>query len=125
MDVISTESAPAAIGPYSQAVKAGAYLFCSGQIGLDPETGKLAGDDVATQTRQVLANMGAVLSAAGLGYRDVVKTTIYLVDMGEFAEVNRLYGECFGDIKPARATVAVAALPLGARIEIECVAYRP
>ena len=119
---VFTPDAPAPIGPYSQAVRAGAFLFCSGQIPIDPQTGKLIEGDVAAQTRRVMDNIAALLAAAGTGFERVVKTTIYLVDMADFAAVNPVYGERFGTQPPARSTVAVAALPLGARIEIEVVA---
>jgi 2-iminobutanoate/2-iminopropanoate deaminase len=119
---IFTPDAPAPIGPYSQAVRAGTLLFCSGQIPLDPATGKLVDGDVAAQTRRVLDNIAALLTAAGTSYDRVVKTTIYLVDMADFTTVNPIYGERFGASPPARSTIAVAALPLGARIEIEVIA---
>jgi 2-iminobutanoate/2-iminopropanoate deaminase len=122
-ETIQTADAPAAIGPYSQAVAAGPYLFTSGQIGLDPASGQLVGGGVEAQTRQVIANVAAVLAAAGLAFADVVKTTIFLIDMDDFAAVNAIYGEAFGDAPPpARSTVAVAALPRGARVEIEAIA---
>ena len=114
--------APAPIGPYSQAIRIGAFLFCSGQIAIDPATGKLVNDDVAAQTRQVMNNIAAVLAAAGATFDNVVKTTIYLTEMSDFATVNPVYGERFGKTPPARSTVAVAALPLGSRVEIEVVA---
>ncbi|MBN2056058.1 hypothetical protein JW905_14105 [bacterium] len=120
---ISTAAAPAAVGPYSQAVQAGDWLFCSGQIGIDPTSGTLA-EGMLNQTVQVLANLKAVLRAAGLDVSQVVKTTIYLTDMADFPEVNRLYGDVFGSHRPARATVAVAALPLAALVEMDCVACR-
>jgi 2-iminobutanoate/2-iminopropanoate deaminase len=123
---ILTEDAPAPIGPYSQAVTRDGFLFCSGQVGLDPATGKLAGDDVATQARQAMNNIAAVLDAAGATFADVVKTTIYLADMADFATVNPVYGEHFTNgTPPARSTVAVAGLPLGARVEIEVTAVLP
>jgi len=122
MERIATDKAPAAVGPYAQAVKSGGLLFCSGQIGIDPRTGKLAGEDIETQAGQVLENMQKVLLAAGLGMKDVLKTTVFLVDMKEFPVVNAVYAEVFGDHRPARSTVQVAGLPLGARIEIECIA---
>lgn len=121
---IRTPSAPAAIGPYSQAVQAGDLIFTSGQIPLDPATGALVEGDVATQTRRVLDNLAAVLAAAGASFADVVKTTIYLIDMGDFAAVNAVYGERFLGAPPARSTVAVARLPKDARIEIDMVAVR-
>ncbi|MDE2482836.1 MAG: RidA family protein [bacterium] len=119
---IRTDDAPAPIGPYSQAVRAGKELFCSGQIALDPQTGELVGDDVAAQTDRALRNLGAVLAAAELSFEDVVKTTIFLVDMADFAAVNEVYARYFGESKPARSTVAVAGLPRGARVEIEAIA---
>lgn len=119
---ISTEAAPAAIGPYSQAVKAGDFLFFSGQIPLTPE-GKPVTGTIEQQTEQVMSNMQAVLAAAGLGFRDVVKTTIYLTDLGDFATVNEIYGSRFSDPAPARACVQVAALPKGVSIEIEWIAF--
>ncbi len=119
---IQTDQAPAAIGPYSQAVQAGNLLFCSGQIALSPESGLLAMSNIESQTRQVMANLGEVLKAAGAGWEDVVKTTIYLTDLGTFETVNRVYAEHFSDLPPARATVQVAALPKGAAVEIDAIA---
>jgi reactive intermediate/imine deaminase len=122
---IFTPSAPAPIGPYNQAVQSDGLIFCSGQIAIDPATGKLAAGDVSAQTLQVMRNIQAVLAAAGATFADVVKTTIFLVDMGDFAVVNAVYGERFADgVVPARSTVAVAMLPLGARVEIEAIARR-
>ncbi len=121
-ETIATDKAPAAIGPYAQAVKANGLLFCSGQIALDPKTGELVAGDVAAQTDRVMANIAAVLTAAGTGFGRVVKTTIFLADMGDFAVVNEIYGRSFPDHKPARSTVAVRSLPRGALIEIEVVA---
>ncbi len=122
---IDTIAAPGAIGPYSQAIAAGPYVFTSGQIGLDPMTAELVGDGVREQTRQVMANLAAVLAAAGLTFADVVKTTIFLVDMSEFAVVNAVYAESFeGMSPPARSTVAAAALPRAARVEIDAIALR-
>ena len=123
--IISTDLAPAAIGPYSQAVQAGGLLFCSGQIPLDPGTGEIVPGGVAEQTRRVLENLQAVLNAAELDFSHVVKTTIFLTDLGDFALVNDIYGEAFGEDPPARATVQVAALPKGASIEIEAIALCP
>jgi 2-iminobutanoate/2-iminopropanoate deaminase len=114
--------APAPIGPYNQAIRAGGFLFCSGQVAIDPVAGKLIDGDVAAQARQAMTNLGAVLAAGGASFDDVVKTTIFLVDMADFAAVNAAYGERFGETPPARSTVAVAALPLGARVEIEAIA---
>jgi 2-iminobutanoate/2-iminopropanoate deaminase len=125
MESIQTDSAPAAIGPYSQAARAAGLLFCSGQIALDPATGEMTGATVAEQARQVLTNLTAVLQAGGCGWQNVLKTTIYLVDMADFAAVNEVYAEALGNCRPARATVAVAALPKGALVEIDAVAARP
>lgn len=124
---VHTPSAPAPVGPYNQAVAAGGLLWCSGQIALDPAAGSLVGDgDVEAETRQVLANLQAVLTAAGVGPAQVVRTTVYLVDLADFARVNALYGEVFGaGVAPARACVQVAALPKGARVEIDAVAVLP
>jgi len=122
METISTKDAPKAIGPYSQAVKAGNFLFCSGQIGLDPKTGRLVGDDITTQTKQVLTNLEAVLKEAGSDLDKVVKTTIFLKSMSDFKTVNAIYADAFSDHKPARATVAVSTLPLDVLIEIDCIA---
>lgn len=120
---VSTEQAPKAIGPYSQAVRAGDFLFLSGQVALDPATGTLVPGGVEAETRQALANLTAVLAAGGASWADVVRTTIFLTDLGDFATVNRLYGEVTGDVPPARATVQVAALPRGAVVEIDAVAF--
>lgn len=120
-EVIATQSAPAAVGPYSQAIKASGLVFASGQLGLDPATGKLQ-DGLEAQTRQALANLSAVLDAAGASMADVVKTTIFLVDISQFATVNAIYGTAFPDQPPARSTVEVAGLPLGGLVEIEVVA---
>lgn len=121
---IETTAAPAAIGPYSQAIQAGNLLFLSGQIPLDPATGEMAAGGIEAQTRQVMGNLQAVLAAAGLDFSSLVKTTIYLVDLGEFATVNGIYGEYFATAPPARATVQVAALPKGALVEIDGIAVR-
>lgn len=123
IEKIETEAAPAAIGPYSQGVKAGDFLFCSGQIPIDPASGEVVAGDIAAQTERVMANMEAVLAAATLGFEQVVKTTIYLTDLGDFATVNEIYGRRFKGVPPARATVQVAALPKGVNVEIEWVAY--
>ena len=123
-ETIHTTAAPQAIGPYSQAVAAGPYLFTSGQIGLDPAAGTIVDGGVAAQTRQVMANIAAVLAAAGLTFADVVKTTIFLADMNDFAAVNAVYGESFTAAPPARSTVAAAGLPRGALVEIETIALR-
>lgn len=120
--VIATPAAPAAIGPYSQAIRAGNLVFTSGQIPLDPATGQMVTGDLTAETRRVLDNLAAVLAAAGVGFADVVKTTIFLTDMGDFAAVNALYAERFAGAPPARATVQVARLPKDARVEIEMIA---
>lgn len=122
--VISTDRAPAAIGPYSQAIDTGDLLFVSGQIPVDPATAKVVEGDVAAQTERVLDNLGAVLAAAGLEFRHVVRTTIFLTDLANFRTVNELYGKRFAGDFPARATVQVAALPLGVMVEIDAVASR-
>ena len=121
---IFTPDAPAPIGPYSQAILNGGDLYCSGQIPLDPATGEIVGGDISTQTERVLQNLGNVLHAAGFGFEDVVKTTIFLSDMSDFAAVNVVYEKYFGVSKPARSTFAAAGLPKGARIEIDCIAKR-
>lgn len=123
---IFSTSAPAPIGPYNQAVATDGLVFCSGQIAIDPVAGKLIEGDVADQTQQVMRNLEAVLAAAGTTFADVVKTTIFLVDMADFAIVNPIYGARFANsLAPARSTVAVSMLPLGALIEIEAIARRP
>jgi len=121
-EIISTENAPGAIGPYSQAIKANGMVFCSGQIPIDISTGEFVSDDVAEQADQVLKNLGAVLEAAGSGFDLVVKTTVFLADMSDFAAMNEVYARYFSDNKPARATVQAAGLPKGARVEIDCIA---
>ena len=121
-ETISTENAPGAIGPYSQAVRTGNLVFCSGQIPIDPATGEFISNDVAEQTRQVLKNLSAVLEAAGTDLNNVVKTTVFLADMNDFTAMNEIYAEFFSDNKPARATVQAARLPRDARVEIECIA---
>jgi 2-iminobutanoate/2-iminopropanoate deaminase len=122
MKAISTADAPAAIGPYSQAIHAGDLVFLSGQVPIDPKTGELVGGDIAAQTERVLDNLAAVLAAAGCGFGEVVKTTIYLVDLGDFQVVNETYAKRFSAAPPARATVQVSALPKGARVEIDAIA---
>lgn len=122
--IISTTQAPQAIGPYSQAVEAGGMVFLSGQIPIDPRTGELVAGDVEAQTAQVMANLQAVLTAAGLTFADVVRCTIYLTSLADFAQVNAVYGEQFPNHPPARATVQVAALPKGAQVEIDAIAVR-
>ena len=119
---IQTENAPAAIGPYSQAIKAGGFVFCSGQVALDPQTGQFVAGGVAEQTEQVLKNLSAVLEAAGSSLDQVVKTTVFLADMKEFSAMNEVYARFFSEPPPARATVAAAGLPRDARVEIEAVA---
>jgi 2-iminobutanoate/2-iminopropanoate deaminase len=119
---VETANAPQAIGPYSQAVRAGGLLFVSGQLGLDPATGEMVGSDVTAQMRQALKNIAAVLEAGGSGVDRVVKSTIYLRRMSDFPEVNAVYGEAFTEPYPARATVAVAGLPLDAEVEMDVVA---
>jgi len=121
-ETISTDNAPGAIGPYSQAVKTGNMVFCSGQIPIDPATGEFVSGDVAEQTRQVLKNLSAVLEAAGTDLNNVVKTTVFLADMNDFTAMNEVYAEFFSENKPARATVQAARLPRDARVEIDCIA---
>jgi 2-iminobutanoate/2-iminopropanoate deaminase len=121
---VTTAGAPAAVGPYSQAILAGDLVFLSGQIPLDPSTDAVVSGDVAVQTRRVLDNAGAVLAAAGASFETVVKTTVFLVDMADFAAMNAVYATYFSAPPPARSTVGVAALPKGARVEIEIVAVR-
>ena len=120
---IQTNGAPAAIGPYSQAIRSGDLVFCSGQIGLDPATGELV-DGVEAQAERAIRNLASVLDAAGLGFDDVVKTTIFLVDFNDFATVNEIYARFMPDPPPARSTIGVGALPKGARVEIEAIARR-
>ncbi|HMS09027.1 MAG TPA: RidA family protein [Pyrinomonadaceae bacterium] len=122
MKVISTENAPGAIGPYSQAIVANGMVFCSGQIPIDPATGEFVSEDVSEQTEQVFKNLAAVLEAAGASLESVVKTTVFLADMNDFAAMNEVYGRYFVTNKPARATVQAARLPRDARVEIECIA---
>jgi 2-iminobutanoate/2-iminopropanoate deaminase len=122
---VVAENAPAAIGPYSTAISVGPFVYASGQIPVDPATGDIVPGCVACQTRQVFANISAVMEAAGLTLADIVKTTVFLVDMADFAKMNDVYAESLAEPFPARSTVAVAALPKGARVEIEVVAVRP
>jgi 2-iminobutanoate/2-iminopropanoate deaminase len=122
LEKIFTPNAPAPIGPYNQAVRSGDFVFCSGQIPLDPVSGEIVPGDVSAQTRQVMKNVEAVLTAADATFSSVVKTTIFLIDMNDFAAVNAVYGEYFVDTPPARSTVAVAGLPRGSRVEIEVTA---
>lgn len=121
---ITTRHAPAAVGPYSQAIKVGQFIFASGQLGIDPETGKLR-EGLEAQTQQILANLAAVLEAAGSSMDHVVKTTIFLVDIREFSKVNAIYATAFKAAPPARSTVQVSALPLGGLVEIEAIALLP
>ncbi len=121
-EVVATQSAPAAVGPYSQAIRAGSFVYTAGQIPMAPETGRLVDGGVEAQTRQVLQNLAHVLEAAGSSLAQVVKTTIFTTDLADFATINQVYGSFFTVEPPARSTVQVAALPLGARVEIEAVA---
>ncbi len=120
--IVHTENAPAAIGPYSQAVVAGNFLFTAGQIALDPATGQIVQGDVSAQTERVMRNLAAVLENAGASWSDVVKTTVYLQDMADFPRVNEVYGRVMGDARPARSTVQVAGLPRGVLVEIDVIA---
>ncbi|HTK51722.1 MAG TPA: RidA family protein [Gemmatimonadaceae bacterium] len=120
--IVHTENAPAAIGPYSQAVVAGNFLFTAGQIAIDPATGQIVQGDVSAQTERVMHNLAAVLEKAGASWSDVVKTTVYLQDMADFPRVNEVYGRVMGDARPARSTVQVAGLPRGVLVEIDAVA---
>ena len=122
--VISTTEAPTALGPYSQAIGAGPFVFCSGQIPLEPETGALIEGDICAQTRRVLQNLAAVLRTHGLGTEHVVKTTVFMTDLANFAEMNAAYAEYFPVDPPARSTIQVAALPKGANVEIEAIALK-
>lgn len=122
LETIQSNAAPAAIGPYSQAIKVGNLLFCSGQIALDPKSGQMVGANAAEQAEQVLKNLAAVLAAAGGSLSNVARTTIFLASMADFAAVNEVYGRHFGAHKPARATVAVKELPKGGLVEIDCIA---
>jgi 2-iminobutanoate/2-iminopropanoate deaminase len=120
--IISTSDAPAAIGPYSQAIRSGNFIFCSGQIPLEPKSGQVVSDDIGDQTRRVLDNIRGLLKSEGLSLADVVKTTIFLTDLGNFQTVNEIYGSFFNNQPPARSTVQVSALPKGAKVEIEVIA---
>ena len=120
--IVHTENAPAAIGPYSQAIVAGNFLFTAGQIALDPATGQIVQGDVSAQTERVMRNLAAVLENAGASWSDVVKTTVYLQDMADFPRVNEVYGRVLGDARPARSTVQVAGLPRGVLVEIDVIA---
>jgi 2-iminobutanoate/2-iminopropanoate deaminase len=121
-EIVSTDKAPGAIGPYSQAIKAAGMIFCSGQIPIDPATGNLVSEDITEQTEQVLKNLAEVLSAGGASQNEVVKTTVFLADMNDFQAMNEVYARHFSDNKPARATVQAARLPRDVKVEIECIA---
>ncbi len=123
--IIATADAPAAVGPYSQAVRSGDLLFTAGQVALEPGTGVLVGGDVKAQTRRVMENLAAVLAAAGCGFDDVVKATCFLIDMNDFADFNEVYASYFGSEPPARSTVQVARLPKDSRVEVELIARLP
>jgi 2-iminobutanoate/2-iminopropanoate deaminase len=120
--IVSTKNAPAAVGPYSQAIRSGSLLFCAGQIPLDPQSGQIVTGDIAAQTKRVMENVSAVLRAAQMNFGHVVKTTIFLTSMGDFQTVNEIYASYFRENPPARSTVAVSALPKGAKVEIEVIA---
>ena len=120
--IIATSDAPAAIGPYSQAIRSGNLIFCSGQIPLEPKSGQIVSDDIGDQTRRVLDNISGLLKSEGLSLADVAKTTIFLTDLGNFQIVNEIYGSYFNNQPPARSTVQISALPKGARVEIEVIA---
>lgn len=122
--VIMTSQAPAPVGPYSQAIQQGPFLFCSGQIAIDPATDQVLKADVQTQTRQVMKNIHAVLTEAGYDFKDIVKTTIFLTKMDDFAQVNQIYATYFSELPPARSTVAVLGLPKGVDVEIEVLAFK-
>lgn len=122
IETISTASAPAALGPYSQALKAGGFVWCSGQIPIDPATNTITAQTIEEQTRQSIANLKSVLEAAGTSLKNVVKTTVFIKDMNDFAALNKVYAEMFGETKPARSCVEVARLPKDVKVEIECVA---
>jgi 2-iminobutanoate/2-iminopropanoate deaminase len=123
--VFSSPDAPPALGPYSQAIGAGPFLFCSGQVPLVAATGELVSRDVAEQTKQALLNLGAVLKSAGLSYANIVKTTVFLTDLSRFADMNAVYATFFPDNPPARSTIEVSGLPRGAKVEIEAIAVKP
>jgi 2-iminobutanoate/2-iminopropanoate deaminase len=122
--IIHTEQAPKAVGPYSQAVQMGDFLFCSGQISIDPQTNEVFTGDIKTQTEMVMKNISAVLESANLNFSNIVKTTIFLTNMGDFATVNEVYGKYFKEAPPARSTIAVAGLPKGVNVEVEVIAHR-
>jgi 2-iminobutanoate/2-iminopropanoate deaminase len=121
-DFVATDGAPKAIGPYSQGIRVNGFVFTAGQVALDPKIGELVAGGISEQTSRALENLSAILTAAGSSLSQVVKTTVFLVDMGDFAAMNEVYGRAFGTHRPARSTVAVAALPRGARVEIEAIA---
>lgn len=123
--IIQTDKAPAAVGPYSQAVRVGHFVFTAGQVAIDPAVGQIVGQDIVAQTEQVMRNLQEVLREAGTDLDRVVKTTVFLQDMGDFKAMNEVYGRHFGDQPPARSTVEVAQLPLGALVEIEAIALIP
>ena len=125
VEALHTDGAPAAIGPYSQACMAGGFLYSAGQIGLDPSTGKLVGPGLREQAYRVFENLAVVLAEGGAGFGDVVKTTVYVADMADFAELNEIYAEHFTEPYPARSTVEAGALPAGARVEIDVIARLP
>lgn len=125
LEIVHTAKAPAAIGPYSQGVVANGFLFTAGQIAIDPATGQIVAGDVAAQTERVMANLTAVLAEAGAGWSNVVKTTVFLHDMGDFPAVNEVYGRALGQARPARSTVQVAALPRGVLVEIDAIVALP
>ena len=125
IDAVHSNDAPKAVGPYSQGIRHGDVLYLSGQIGLDPATGSLVGDTVEAQARQVMHNLSAVLHAGGCSTQDIIKANIFLVDMADFPKINAMYAEWLGEHRPARATVAVAALPLAAKVEIDLIARVP
>jgi 2-iminobutanoate/2-iminopropanoate deaminase len=125
LNLVATDGAPQAIGPYSQGIRANGFVFTAGQVALDPSTGELVAGGVAEQTIRALENLRAILIEAGTSMAQVIKTTVFLVDMADFAAMNEVYGRAFGTHRPARSTVAVAALPRGARVEIEAVALLP
>ena len=121
--IISTNEAPAAIGPYSQAVRVGSMIFCAGQVPLDPQSGQIVSEDIAEQTRRVLDNVAAILKTEGLTLANVVKTTVFLADFGDFQKMNEVYATYFKDQPPARSTVGVSTLPKNAKVEIEAIAF--
>jgi 2-iminobutanoate/2-iminopropanoate deaminase len=123
--VFSSPDAPPALGPYSQAIGTGSFVFCSGQVPLQAATSELVSEDVAEQTKQALLNLGAVLKSAGLSYANIVKTTVFLTDLSRFADMNAVYANFFQDAPPARSTIEVSGLPRGAKVEIEAIAVKP